>query len=72
MRKGIKMKIGEEENEHELKRLRFWKTAIMQGIALVGMHIIAFAYDGQWIYWCMGVDVLTLGYSINAITKAIK
>lgn len=43
---------------------------LMKAIALIGLHIIAFVYDGQWIYVVAGIDCTLFGITIrNGITE---
>ncbi len=34
-------------------------------IALVGIHILAFQYDGEWLKICFGADLVLLGIAFT-------
>jgi len=38
---------------------------ILKSIALLGLNIVAFIYDGQYIALALGVDALMLGVELN-------
>ncbi|MGD6808563.1 MAG: hypothetical protein ACQCN3_02580 [Candidatus Bathyarchaeia archaeon] len=40
-------------------------SVIKQGIALVSVNVLAYVYDGQFLWLAIGLDALALGYNIK-------
>jgi hypothetical protein len=47
-------------------------SIIKQGIALISVNVLAYVYDGQFLWLAIGLDALALGYNINDLKKAKK
>lgn len=40
-------------------------SLIKQAIALVSVNVLAYVYDGQFLWLAIGLDALALGYNIK-------
>jgi hypothetical protein len=52
--------------------LKELESIIKQSIALVSVNVLAYVYDGQFLWLAIGLDALALGYNINDLKKAKK
>ena len=49
-----------------------WMKFYLQFTALLGLHIIAFFYDGQWIYAAVAADLMILGIKLNGWRNGVN
>jgi len=48
------------------------RKTMLQGIALIGMHVLAFVYDAEFVPLALGVDAVILGVTIYAKATSQK
>jgi predicted nucleic acid-binding protein len=53
----------------ECKKIDKISSLLKQAVAIISVNMLAYVYDGQFLWLAIGLDALVLGYNIKDLKK---